>query len=92
VQSEEAAAVVSLDLKYVLLLAGVLRCHGLLLVSLVPQVLFSMYFDRVAASLGEYCARCCRPELHKHYSLLMKVASRFVVWALKSHASQFVEL
>jgi hypothetical protein len=75
---------------YVRLHAGALRYHGLLLVSLVLRVHFSMYFDHVAASLEECYVRCCRPELHRHYSLLEKDASRFVVRALKSHAAQVV--
>jgi hypothetical protein len=77
---------------YVLLHAGALRCHGLLLVLPVHRVHFSMYFERVAANLGEYFARFCRPVLHRHYSLLAKDVSRFVVWALKSHAAQLAEL
>jgi hypothetical protein len=59
---------------YVLLHAGALRCHGLWLVLPAPQVHFSMYFEHVAANLGEYFAGFCRPVLHRHYSPLAKGA------------------
>ena len=55
---------------YVRLHAAVLHYHGQLPVLPAYWLCFAMNFDCAAASLAEYCVKCCRPELHIHCSLL----------------------
>jgi hypothetical protein len=51
-----------------------------------------MYFECVAASLAECCAKCCRPELHRHYFGLENYAFQSVVQESMQASAQAVEL